>query len=90
MPRHEDLDFDHAPPACDDCWEQQQRSRHIAAMERANALQLRELDLRERGTWVEERPRPKPTYVLPAPPPPQPVNKLKWGQKGGMNIEPSG
>jgi hypothetical protein len=92
MPTHDDLDFPHASTWCDQCWEQEQRSRQTAEMRRANDLKQRELDLRELGDWVEERPRPRPRYLLPAPPPPtpQPVNKLKWGQKGGMNIEPAG
>lgn len=90
MPKHEDLDFDHAPAACDDCWDQRQSGQYIYELRRANDLKQAELDLRERGDWVTERPRPKPTYVLAAPSPtPQPVNKLRWGQKGGMNIEPA-
>jgi hypothetical protein len=90
MPRHEDLDFDHAPPACDDCFDQQQRARQTTAMEKANDLKLREIEVREGGNWAEPTVAPKPRYVLPPPPPPQPATKLKWGQKGGMNIEPSG
>ena len=89
MPRHEDLDFDHAPPACDDCWEQQQRGQYLSELRRSNDLKERELDLRDAGDWVEPAVPPRPRYVIPPPPTPQPVNKLKWGQKGGMNIEPS-
>ena len=88
MPTHEDLDFPHAAAWCDTCWEQEQRSQQTAEMRRANDLKEREISLREYGEWVEEPPRPRPTYVLPPPPPAQQNARLRYGQKGGMNVEP--
>jgi len=90
MPRHEDLDYPHAVVWCGDCWEQEQHSQQLAELRRSNDLKERELDLREHGEWTEPKAAPRPRYVIPPPPTPQPVNRLKWGQKGGMNIEPAG
>jgi len=91
MPRHEDMDFAHAAVWCDDCWDSERQAKMLAEMRRANDLKEVEINMRDQGDWIEERPRPRPTYVLSAPPPtPQPSNRLKWGQKGGMNIEPAG
>jgi len=81
MPKHEDLDFDHAPPWCDDCFDQQQRARQTADMERTNDLKLREIEVREGGNWAEPKPAPKPRYVLPTPPPAPTA-------RGGMSVEP--
>jgi hypothetical protein len=81
MPKHEDMDFPHAPIHCDDCWEQEIQVRQLAEQRRGNDLKERELYLREQGEWVEQRPRPRPTYVLP-PPPQQPQ------RRGGMSVEP--
>jgi hypothetical protein len=88
MPKHTDLDFDHAPQACDDCWEQRLFGQYVAELTRSNQIRERELDLLEYGGAERPRARP-PTYVVPPPPPPQMINKMRWGQKGGMNIEPS-
>ena len=96
MPRHEDLDFPHTAAWCDTCWEENVRAQTLSEMRRANDLKEREVLLRENphfGEWVEEKPRPTPTYALPQPrlsqPVPQPDPRLKWGSKGGMNIEPA-
>jgi hypothetical protein len=96
MPRHSELDFNHTAAWCDDCFDQQQRGQQIAELRRANDLKERILTLRENPQWgefVEEKPRPTPTYALPQPrlsqPAPQPDARLRWGSKGGMNIEPA-
>jgi hypothetical protein len=80
MPRHRDLAFDHTPAWCDDCWEQEQRSRQTTEMRRANNLKQRELDLREWGEWVEPKREPMPRYILPLPAAPK--------ARGGMSVEP--
>ena len=83
MPRHEDLDFPHAPAWCDDCYDQRQRSRHIEVLETlvekvgdliydaANRDDLRD-------DWSEPRRASRPPPLIPAP-------KI---QKGGINIDP--
>ena len=80
MPDHDDLDFPHAATWCSACWDEQQRSRHTATMEKANDLKERELDLREHGEWVEPKAAPRPRYVISPPPAPT--------ARGGMSIEP--
>jgi len=77
MPRHEDLDFRHAPSWCEDCWEREQQGRLLTEMRRANDFKQAELYLRESGDWVEPKQKPRPQYALPTP-------KLK----GGMSVEP--
>jgi hypothetical protein len=79
------LDYPHAPVWCPACWEEHQQTRLVAALEKANKLKERELELamREPDGWVEPRPRlrnaqPRQTYILPEGKP----------QKGGMRIEP--
>jgi hypothetical protein len=81
MPRHEDLDFPHAPVHCADCWDDQQRGKVLAEMSRANELKEKELNSYD---LTDPEYRPQRTYK-PYTPPPLPVPKL---QKGGINIEP--
>ena len=81
--RHELLDFPHASEWCNECYEQQQRGQQTAQLRRANDLKERELDLRERGDWVEPRAQPRPRYI---PPPPALPSAPKAG--GGMSVEP--
>ena len=61
MPRHEDLDFEHKPVHCDDCWADYIEVRKLKAMERANELKQEELYQKERAGWVDA-PLPKPVY----------------------------
>jgi hypothetical protein len=75
------LDYPHAVVWCGDCWEQEQHSRQLAELRRANDLKERELDMREHDEWVEPKTAPKPRYV---PPMLSPAPKVK----GGMSVEP--
>ena len=81
MPRQEDLDYPHAVVWGGDCWEQEQHSRQLAEMRRANDLKERELDMREHDEWVEPKAAPKPRYVPPMLPPAS-------NARGGMSVEP--
>ena len=83
MPKHEDMDFAHAPAWCDDCYDQRQRSRHIEVLE-ALVEKVGDLiydaanrDDLGRDDWAEPRRAPRPPPLIPAP-------KI---QKGGINIE---
>ena len=78
MPRHDDMDFQHASTWCSDCWDQEVQMRMLAAMRRANDLKDRELYMRQEGEWVDARPRPRPAYILPPPP----------VTKGGIRVDP--
>ena len=80
IPKHEDMDFAHAPAWCDDCWNQEHQGRMLAEMRRANDLKEEELFSRRNGEWVDAKPRPRPTYVLPPPQQPQ--------RRGGMKVDP--
>ena len=84
MPKHEDMDFAHAPAWCDDCYDQRQRNRHIevleALVEKVTSLiydAANRDDLRD--DWSEHR-----KWRVPQPPL-IPAPKV---QKGGINIEP--
>lgn len=81
MPRHRDLDFDHASVWCDDCWDQEQRGQYLVELRRSNDLKAREIELREWNEWTEPKWQPKPRYTLPLPP--APIIK-----GGGINLEP--
>ena len=78
MPKHEDMDFNHAPAWCDDCWNQEVQIRIITEIRRSNDLKERELLERQDEGWVE----PKRTYRQPYIIPPKPT---KTG-KGGISL----
>ena len=80
MPRHEDLDFPHAPVHCADCWDDQQRGKVLAEMSRANELKEKELNSYDLTEWVEPKPEYRPRYnILPA-------NPTSIG-KGGVRVD---
>jgi len=81
MPKHEDMDFNHAPAWCDDCWNQEVQIRMITEIRRSNDLKERELLERQDEGWAEPKPRPQPKFILP---PPQKI------RRGGMNVSPRG
>ena len=87
MPKHSELDYNHAAVWCDDCFAEEQRSRQTAELRRANDLKEHEILLRENphfGEWVEDKQQDKPKYV----PPPTPPMPPKPVVSGGMSVEP--
>ena len=86
--RHEDMDYPHAAVHCDECWDRQIQTDTLRELKVSNQLKRRELDMREDGEWVEEKPRPRPrqTYVLPTPKE-MPKTVKPIGQRGGINID---
>jgi hypothetical protein len=80
------LDYPHAALWCPACWADLTQVRIANEATRANDLKERELGLREHVEWVEPKPQqPQQTYV---PLPPEPKARQRYGEKGGMQIEP--
>ena len=80
MPKHEDMDFPHAPAWCDDCWGQEVQMRMLVEIRRANDLKERELLERLEPDRIEPKRIYRQPYILP---PPKPTST----GKGGISLD---
>lgn len=73
------IDYPHSEVHCPACWDRVIEQNKLKAMNRANELKEKELNMREEGVWVDKPVSPprKVHYELPR----------KQALKGGIKIE---